>query len=135
MPDPVSLEPEHVHDAGVIDAKTGALPVQFEVANPGGQLLVGQHGDGGALHSAIAARVPAVNKAAVLTEAGRPYVLVQSGGERVRPALHRDCRPRRRLGRREERPETRRSRRHPRRLRSPARRRRRRGLPAEGHVH
>ena len=79
-PDPVSLKPEHMHDAGVIDGKTGALPVQFQVANPGGQLLVGQHATA-VLYRRDRSRVPAVNKQAVLTEAGRPYVWVQSGGE------------------------------------------------------
>ena len=79
-PDPVSLKPEHVHDAGVIDEKTGALPVQFQVANPGGQLLVGQHATA-VLYRRDRSRVPAVNKQSVLTEAGRPYVWVQSGGE------------------------------------------------------
>jgi len=79
-PDPVFLKPEHMHDAGVIDAKTGALPVQFQVANPGGQLLVGQHATA-VLYRRDRSRVPAVNKQSVLTEAGRPYVWVQSGGE------------------------------------------------------
>jgi membrane fusion protein, heavy metal efflux system len=78
--DPVSLRPEHMHDAGVIDEKTGALPVQFQVANPGGQLLVGQHATA-VLYRRDHVRVAAVNKQAVLTEAGRPYVWVQSGGE------------------------------------------------------
>jgi RND family efflux transporter MFP subunit len=79
-PDPVLLRADHVHDAGVIDAKTGALPVQFEVQNPGGQLLVGQHGTA-ILFKRERLRGPAVDKAAVLTEAGRPYVWVQVGGE------------------------------------------------------
>jgi RND family efflux transporter MFP subunit len=78
--EPVSLRPEHMHDAGIIDEKTGALPVQFQVANPGGQLLVGQHATA-ILYRRDRVRVPAVNKQAVLTEAGRPYVWVQSGGE------------------------------------------------------
>jgi RND family efflux transporter MFP subunit len=79
-PDPVSLRPEHTHDAGVIDEKTGALPMQFQVVNPGGQLLVGQHATA-ILYRRDPVRVPAVNKQAVLTEAGRPYVWVQTGGE------------------------------------------------------
>jgi membrane fusion protein, heavy metal efflux system len=79
-PDPVSLRAEHMHDAGVIDEKTGALPVQFQVANPGGLLLVGQHATA-VLYKRDRVRVPAVNKQAVLTEAGRPYVWVQVGGE------------------------------------------------------
>ena len=40
----IALKPHHVHDAGVIDPKTRALPLQIEVDNPDGQLLVGQTG-------------------------------------------------------------------------------------------
>jgi multidrug efflux pump subunit AcrA (membrane-fusion protein) len=70
-----------MHDAGVVDATTGALPVHFEVENPGGQLLVGQTGTA-ILFGRDRVRVPAVPRAAVLFEAGRPYVFVQLGGER-----------------------------------------------------
>jgi RND family efflux transporter MFP subunit len=80
-PDPISLHFEHMRDAGVIDETTHALPVQFEVANPGGQLLVGQTGTA-VLYQRTLQRVPAVPKAAVLMEAGRPYVFVHVGGER-----------------------------------------------------
>jgi RND family efflux transporter MFP subunit len=79
-PEPVTLRPEHMHDAGVIDKTSGALPVQFQVANPGGVLLVGQHATA-VLYRGDKVRVPAVTKHAVLTEAGRPYVWVQVGGE------------------------------------------------------
>ncbi len=79
-PDPVTLHPEHMHDAGVMDRTTGALPVQFEVANPGGLLLVGQHATA-VLYRRDKVRVAAVNRQAVLTEAGRAYVWVQVGGE------------------------------------------------------
>lgn len=79
--DVLPLRAEHRHDAGVIDPKTGALPVQFEVQNPGGQLLVGQSGTA-VLYKRDRLRVPTVPKAAVLLEAGRPYVFVQIGGER-----------------------------------------------------
>jgi membrane fusion protein, heavy metal efflux system len=81
LPDPVQLTPHHIHDAGVIDSTTRALPVQIEVDNPGGRLLVGQTGTA-VLYQRALQRVPAVTKAAVLLEAGRPYVFVQSGGER-----------------------------------------------------
>src|SRR5262245_50074165 len=37
---PIELEPDHVHDAGVIDTKTRALPLQIDVDNRDGQLLV-----------------------------------------------------------------------------------------------
>ena len=80
-PDPIPLKSEHRHDAGVIDSKTGALPVQFEIHNPGGELLVGQSGTA-VLYRRDRMRVPAVPKAAVLLDAGRPYVFVQIGGER-----------------------------------------------------
>jgi membrane fusion protein, heavy metal efflux system len=80
-PDPIPLRSDHRHDAGVIDPKTGALPVQFEVQNPGGELLVGQTGTA-VLYKPDRARVPTVPKAAVLVESGRPYVFVQVGGER-----------------------------------------------------
>ena len=78
--DPIPLRAEHRHDAGVIDPKTGALPVQFEVQNPG-ELLVGQTGTA-VLFTRDRMKVPTVPKAAVLLEAGRPYVFVQVGGER-----------------------------------------------------
>ena len=79
--DPIPLRSEHMHDAGVVDARTGALPIQFEVENPGGQLLVGQSGTA-ILFGRNRVRLPTVPKAAVLFEAGRSYVFVQTGGER-----------------------------------------------------
>ena len=79
--DPLPLQSQHRHDAGVIDPKTGALPVQFEIQNPGGQLLIGQSGTA-VLYRHDRMRVPSVPKAAVLLEAGRPYVFIQIGGER-----------------------------------------------------
>ena len=79
-PDVLPLRFEHRHDAGVIDERTGALPVQFEVLNPGGQLLVGQHLTA-VLFTRDRIRGPVVDKTAVLTEAGRPYVWIQVGGE------------------------------------------------------
>jgi RND family efflux transporter MFP subunit len=80
-PDPMPLDSEHMHDAGVVDPATGALPIQFEVANRDGQLLIGQRGTA-VLFGRERVRMPAVPKAAVLFEAGRPYVFVQIGGER-----------------------------------------------------
>ena len=78
--DPIPLRLDHQHDSGVIDPQTRALTVQFEVENPGGRLLIGQTGSA-VLYTADRLRVPAVPKAAVLMEAGRPYVFVQTGGE------------------------------------------------------
>src|SRR5439155_1530330 len=47
----------------------------------GGELLIGQNGTA-VLYKRDRARMPAVPKAAVLLEAGRPYVFVQVSGER-----------------------------------------------------
>ena len=69
-----------MHDAGVIDPATRALPVQFDVDNRGGQLLIGQSATA-ILYTGRSERVPVVPKEAVLTEAGRPYVFVHTGGE------------------------------------------------------
>jgi multidrug efflux pump subunit AcrA (membrane-fusion protein) len=79
--DPLPLKAGHKHDPGVIDPKTGALPVQYEVDNTNGQLLIGQSGTA-LLYKREKARLPSVPRAAVLFEAGRPYVFVQIGGER-----------------------------------------------------
>lgn len=80
-PAPLELRFHHVHDAGVIDPTTRALPLQMEVDNPGGQLLVGEAGTA-ILYTGGRQRMPAVPMAAVLMEAGRPYVFVQTSGER-----------------------------------------------------
>ena len=77
---PLALEPHHVHDSGVIDPTTRALGLQMEIENPGEQLLVGQTGSA-LLYTRDRRRVPTVPSAAVLMEAGRPYVFVQVGGE------------------------------------------------------
>jgi RND family efflux transporter MFP subunit len=80
-PTPIALDPHHVHDSGVIDATTRALGLQMEVVNPGETLLVGQVGTA-ILYGNTRQRLPAVPEAAVLMEAGRPYVFVQEGGEK-----------------------------------------------------
>ena len=77
---PLSLEARHIHDPGVIDATSRALPLQMEINNPGGQLLIGQSVTA-VLYTRDHERVPVVPAAAVLMEAGRPYVFVQEGGE------------------------------------------------------
>ena len=79
--EPIELKPDHIHDAGVIDPKTHALPLQIEVENRAGQLLVGHTGTA-ILYTGNTQRVPMVPQDAVLTEAGRPYVFVQIAGER-----------------------------------------------------
>jgi RND family efflux transporter MFP subunit len=78
--EPVALEPRHVHDAGVLDAATRALPLQMDVTNPGERLLIGQGGTA-VLYGRERRRTLAVPREAVLMEAGRPYVFVQIGGE------------------------------------------------------
>ena len=78
--DPIVVAPDHMHDAGVIDEDTHALPVQFDIDNRGGQLLIGQTATA-VLYSAARERMVTVPRDAVLTEAGRPYVFVQLGGE------------------------------------------------------
>ena len=80
IPRPLALEPHHVHDSGVMDPTTRALGLQMEIDNPGEQLLVGQAGSA-LLYTRDRRRVPTVPSAAVLMEAGRPYVFVQVGGE------------------------------------------------------
>jgi RND family efflux transporter MFP subunit len=79
--DAIALKPDHVHDAGVIDPKTRALPLQIEVENRDGQLLVGQTGTA-VLYTGKTQRIAVVPREAVLMEAGRPYVFVQVAGER-----------------------------------------------------
>jgi RND family efflux transporter MFP subunit len=79
-PDPILVKADHMHDAGVLDPETKALPVQFHVQNPTGQLLIGQTATA-ILYTGRRERMTVVPRDAVLTEAGRPYVFVQTGGE------------------------------------------------------
>jgi RND family efflux transporter MFP subunit len=78
--DPLPVKFDHMHYAGIIDPKTRALPVQFDVDNRGGQLLIGQTATA-ILYTGRRERMTTVPKDAVLMEAGRPYVFVQTGGE------------------------------------------------------
>jgi membrane fusion protein, heavy metal efflux system len=80
MPAPLDPKPRHVRDSGVLDPATRALALQMEIDNPGGQLLVGQAVTA-VLYTSARTHVPTVPSAAVLMEAGRPYVFVQVGGE------------------------------------------------------
>lgn len=79
-PDPIVVDADHMHDAGVIDPKTRALPVQFDVDNRSGQLLIGQTATA-ILYTGQKERMVVVPKTAVLMEGGRPFVFVQTGGE------------------------------------------------------
>jgi multidrug efflux pump subunit AcrA (membrane-fusion protein) len=56
------------------------LPLQIEVANRDGRLLVGQTGTA-IIYTGETQRMPVVPHEAVLMEAGRPYVFVQIAGE------------------------------------------------------
>ena len=78
--DPLIVDADHMHDAGIIDPRTRALPVQFHVDNRAGQLLIGQTATA-ILYTGRRERMLTVPKDAVLMEAGRPYVFVQTGGE------------------------------------------------------
>jgi membrane fusion protein, heavy metal efflux system len=78
--EPLLLKPDHMHDAGILDPDTKSLAVQFEVDNRGGELLVGQSGTA-VLYASDRVKGLAVPKAAVLMEAGRPYLFVQDSGE------------------------------------------------------
>ena len=79
-PDPITLEPERTRDAGMIDPRTGALPILFDVENPRGELLLGQNGTA-VLYTSDRLRMLTVPNAAVLFAVGRPYVWIQVGGE------------------------------------------------------
>jgi len=78
--DPLVVKADDMHDAGVIDERTRSLPVQFDVDNRLGQLLIGQTMTA-ILYTGARQRMPVVPKDAVLMEAGRPYVFVHTGGE------------------------------------------------------
>ena len=80
MPERFEFTPDHTHDSGVIDPASRALSVQMEIPNPGGRLLVGQSATA-TLYGRTRQRAVVVPAAAVLMEAGRPYVFVQVGGE------------------------------------------------------
>lgn len=66
--------------AGVVDPRSRAIVLRFEVDNQAGQLLIGQAGTA-LLFTKDTMNVPAVPPSAILTEAGRPYLFVQVGGE------------------------------------------------------
>ena len=80
MSERFEFTPDHTHDSGVIDPASKALSVQMEIPNPGERLLVGQAATA-TMYGRARQRVVAVPAAAVLMEAGRPYVFVQLGGE------------------------------------------------------
>lgn len=77
---PLVVTAEDQHDAGVIDERTRSLPVQFDVDNRTGQLLIGQTVTA-TLYAGGVQKMPVVPREAVLMEAGRPYVFVHAAGE------------------------------------------------------
>jgi RND family efflux transporter MFP subunit len=79
-PDPVTVDSDRMHYAGIVDPRTRAVPVQFDVDNASGQLLIGQTVTA-ILYTGNRERMATIPKEAVLMEAGRPYVFVQTGGE------------------------------------------------------
>ena len=86
---------DHMHDAGVIDPKTRALPVQFDVDNRGGQLLIGQTAT--AILYTGSARADAGRAEGRRADGGRPAVRLRADRRRkLRAPLHRDRRARRR---------------------------------------
>jgi membrane fusion protein, heavy metal efflux system len=66
--------------AGVVDPKLRAFLLRFEVENTDGRLLVGQAGTA-VLYLRERTTTPVVPVTAILTEAGRPFLFVQVGGE------------------------------------------------------
>lgn len=80
LPEPVATRITRQAHAAVVDPRTRAVVLRFEVDNVSGQLLIGQAGTA-VLFTRETASVPTVPPRAVLTEAGRPYVFVQVGGE------------------------------------------------------
>lgn len=77
---PIALRVLRRAHAGVLDQRLRALVVRFDVANADGRLLVGQAGTA-LIYLGETDTLPAVPATAVLTEGGRPYLFVQSGGE------------------------------------------------------
>jgi membrane fusion protein, heavy metal efflux system len=77
---PVPARIQRRASSGVLDPKLRAFVFRFEVSNGDGRLLVGQAGTAVAyLRDTVT--VPVVPAAAILTEAGRPFLFVQVGGE------------------------------------------------------
>jgi len=79
-PNPVATRIVRQNHAGVVDPKVRAVLLRFEVDNADGRLLVGQAGTA-VLYLRDRTTVPVVPLASILTEAGRPFLFVQVGGE------------------------------------------------------
>lgn len=79
-PDPLVVRILRQGHTGVVDQRSRAIVLRFEVDNRDGRLLVGQAGTA-LLFTEDHVTVPVVPPSAILTEAGRPYLFVQVGGE------------------------------------------------------
>jgi RND family efflux transporter MFP subunit len=77
---PVAVRILRQAHAGVLDPRLRAFVLRFEVDNADGRLLVGQAGTA-VVYLRDRVTVPAVPATAILTEAGRPFLFVQVGGE------------------------------------------------------
>ena len=80
-PTPVPLDPHHVARLRRHRLDDARARLQMEVDNPGESAADRPGGHSDPVHARGSQRLPAVPKAAVLMEAGRPYVFVQTGGE------------------------------------------------------
>ena len=78
--DPIAARIIRQGHAGVVDPRSHAVILRFEVDNQDGQLLIGQAGTA-LLFTRETMHAPVVPPGAILTEAGRPYLFVQVGGE------------------------------------------------------
>jgi RND family efflux transporter MFP subunit len=79
-PAPIAARILRQSHTGVIDPKLRAFVLRFEVANGDRQLMVGQTGTA-VLYLREQESVAVVPATAILTEANRPYLFVQVGGE------------------------------------------------------
>ena len=77
---PVPARIQRRASSGVLNPRLRALVFRFEVSNADGRLLVGQAGTA-IVYLRDTVTVPVVPAAAILTEAGRPFLFVQVGGE------------------------------------------------------
>jgi RND family efflux transporter MFP subunit len=78
--DPMAARILRQGHAGVVDPRSRAVILRFEVDNQDGQLLIGQAGTA-LLFTRDTTNTPVVPPGAILTEAGRPYLFVQVEGE------------------------------------------------------
>jgi multidrug efflux pump subunit AcrA (membrane-fusion protein) len=78
--EPIPVRILRQSQTGLVDLRSRAIVLRFEVENPDSRLLVGQAGTA-LLFTRDNVSVPVVPPTAILTEAGRPFLFVQVGGE------------------------------------------------------